>query len=60
MEGMLRVASSLPGTFIERVTTARLRARPTGLRQFILEVPNVRWNDIGGNDDLKLEIQQVF
>lgn len=35
------------------------RVRPTGIRQFVLEVPDVRWEDICGNDALKLEIQQA-
>uniref|UniRef100_A0A0N5A4X0 ATPase_AAA_core domain-containing protein n=1 Tax=Parastrongyloides trichosuri TaxID=131310 RepID=A0A0N5A4X0_PARTI len=35
------------------------RVRPTGIRQFIFEVPNVSWDDIGGNDELKEEIQQA-
>ncbi|VDK54046.1 unnamed protein product, partial [Cylicostephanus goldi] len=43
----------------ERLENARKRVRPTGIRQFILEVPHVRFDDIGGNEDLKLEIQQV-
>ena len=40
-------------------TVAKRRIRPTGLRQFILEVPNVRWDDIGGEEKLKQEIEQV-
>ncbi|KAK6729426.1 hypothetical protein RB195_006465 [Necator americanus] len=43
----------------ERLENARKRVRPTGIRQFILEVPHVRWDDIGGNEELKLEIQQA-
>ncbi|UMM12065.1 hypothetical protein L5515_001032 [Caenorhabditis briggsae] len=46
-------------TPLEKVNDARKRIRPTGIRQFILEVPNVSWNDIGGNEELKLEIQQA-
>lgn len=38
---------------------ARKRVTPTGLRQFVLEVPNVQWDDIGGNETLKTEVQQV-
>ncbi|GMR54251.1 hypothetical protein PMAYCL1PPCAC_24446, partial [Pristionchus mayeri] len=38
---------------------ARARVRPTGLRQFALEVPTVRWADIAGNEQLKLEIEQA-
>ncbi|EYC29277.1 hypothetical protein Y032_0006g2881 [Ancylostoma ceylanicum] len=43
----------------EKLESARKRVRPTGIRQFILEVPHVRWDDIGGNEELKLEIQQA-
>ncbi|RCN37646.1 ATPase, AAA family [Ancylostoma caninum] len=43
----------------EKLENARKRVRPTGIRQFILEVPHVRWDDIGGNEELKLEIQQA-
>ncbi|CAI2313300.1 unnamed protein product [Caenorhabditis sp. 36 PRJEB53466] len=46
-------------THLEKVEDARKRIRPTGIRQFILEVPSVSWNDIGGNEELKLEIQQA-
>ncbi|GMT01240.1 hypothetical protein PENTCL1PPCAC_23414 [Pristionchus entomophagus] len=41
------------------LTAARARVRPTGLRQFALEVPTVRWADIAGNEQLKLEIEQA-
>ncbi|KJH43746.1 ATPase, AAA family [Dictyocaulus viviparus] len=61
----------------ERLEQARRRVRPTGIRQFILEVremttfflliivrrgvqvPHVSWEDIGGCEELKLEIQQA-
>lgn len=43
----------------EKLENARKRVRPTGIRQFILEVPHVSWDDIGGSDELKLEIQQA-
>ncbi|CAD5205907.1 unnamed protein product [Bursaphelenchus okinawaensis] len=38
---------------------ARSQTEPTGIKQFILEVPNVSWDQIGGNHALKLEIQQA-
>uniref|UniRef100_A0A1I8AWD8 AAA domain-containing protein n=1 Tax=Steinernema glaseri TaxID=37863 RepID=A0A1I8AWD8_9BILA len=47
------------GSFFDRLLTATRKIRPTGLRQFILEVPNVRWEEIGGYDKLKKEIQQA-
>lgn len=34
--------------------------RPTGIKEFVLEVPNVVWDDICGNDLLKKEIEQVI
>ncbi|KAK6024083.1 ATPase, AAA family [Ostertagia ostertagi] len=43
----------------EKLENARKRVRPTGIRQFILEVPHVSWDDIGGSEELKLEIQQA-
>ncbi|KHJ98168.1 ATPase, AAA family [Oesophagostomum dentatum] len=46
-------------TEAERLENARKRVRPTGIRQFILEVPQVCWDDIAGNVELKLEIQQA-
>ncbi|CAD6184929.1 unnamed protein product [Caenorhabditis auriculariae] len=46
-------------TDFQKVEATRKRMRPTGIRQFILEVPNVTWDDIGGNEELKLEIQQA-
>ena len=43
----------------EQLENARRLMRPTGIRQFILEVPNVKWDDIGGNEELKQEVQQA-
>lgn len=42
-----------------RLTEARKQIRPTGIREIMLEVPNVRWEDIGGYDKLKDEINQA-
>lgn len=57
---LLKAAKFAQGfSHLDRVENARKRIRPTGIRQFILEVPSVSWNDIGGNEELKLEIQQA-
>lgn len=48
-----------PEIYVDRFTAARRRIRPTGIRQFVLEVPNVKWEDIGGEFDLKQEIEQA-
>jgi transitional endoplasmic reticulum ATPase len=33
--------------------------QPSALREVLVEVPNVRWSDIGGLDDLKKQLQQA-
>jgi transitional endoplasmic reticulum ATPase len=33
--------------------------QPSGLREVLVEVPNVRWSDIGGLEDLKKQLQQA-
>ncbi|XP_061729686.1 ATPase family gene 2 protein homolog A [Cydia pomonella] len=33
--------------------------RPSAMRELLIEVPNVRWTDIGGQDDLKLKLRQA-
>lgn len=35
------------------------RIRPTGIRQYLLELPNVSWDDIGGNKNLKELFEKV-
>ncbi|KAE9553138.1 hypothetical protein FO519_003655 [Halicephalobus sp. NKZ332] len=48
-----------PTIHVDRFTAARRRIRPTGIRQFVLEVPDVKWEDIGGEEELKKEIEQA-
>lgn len=43
----------------QRFDAALKRIRPTGIRQFVLQVPDVKWEDIGGNRELKMKIEQV-
>lgn len=38
---------------------AEARVRPSGLRQVILEVPKVSWNDIGGLEDIKQQLREA-
>ncbi|VDN29474.1 unnamed protein product [Gongylonema pulchrum] len=44
---------------LKRFDKALKRIPPTGIRQFVLEVPDVKWDDIAGYDELKLEIEQA-
>ncbi|XP_018374595.1 PREDICTED: spermatogenesis-associated protein 5 [Trachymyrmex cornetzi] len=32
--------------------------KPSAMKEVLVEVPNVRWSDIGGQEDLKLKLQQ--
>ncbi|KAK0422461.1 hypothetical protein QR680_007586 [Steinernema hermaphroditum] len=60
LKSALKIASmEKEGSLSDRLLAATRQVRPTGLRQFILEVPNVRWEDIGGYEELKKEIQQA-
>ncbi|KAM3716247.1 ATPase family protein [Dirofilaria immitis] len=43
-----------------RFDVALKRIRPTGIRQFVLQVPDVNWEDIGGNRELKMKIEQAI
>ena len=34
------------------------RVQPSAMREVLIEVPNVKWSDIGGQDELKLILKQ--
>ncbi|CAK1540798.1 unnamed protein product [Leptosia nina] len=38
---------------------ALMIVRPSAMRELLIEVPNIRWADIGGLDDLKLKLRQA-
>ena len=38
---------------------SRLRSNPSALRETVVEVPNVNWDDIGGLEGVKRELQEV-
>ncbi|XP_050347288.1 ribosome biogenesis protein SPATA5 isoform X2 [Nymphalis io] len=43
----------------EDLVSALTIVRPSAMRELLIEVPNVRWTDIGGQDDLKLKLRQA-
>ncbi|XP_049868293.1 ATPase family protein 2 homolog [Pectinophora gossypiella] len=43
----------------EDLISALTIVRPSAMRELLIEVPNVRWTDIGGQDDLKLKLRQA-
>ncbi|XP_013102374.2 ATPase family gene 2 protein homolog A [Stomoxys calcitrans] len=45
---------------IGHVRDALLVVKPSAMREVLIECPNVRWTDIGGQDDLKLKLKQAI
>ncbi|XP_026732894.1 ATPase family protein 2 homolog [Trichoplusia ni] len=43
----------------EDLIAALTIVRPSAMRELLIEIPNVRWTDIGGQDDLKLKLRQA-
>lgn len=44
---------------LEDLMAALTIVRPSAMRELLIEVPNVRWTDIGGQDNLKLKLRQA-
>lgn len=44
----------------EDIDKALLRIRPTALREIFLEVPKVRWTDIGGQEHVKQSLKEAL
>ncbi|CAJ0961475.1 unnamed protein product, partial [Mesorhabditis belari] len=60
LKNLLELANYEQGDdLVQKLEKAQRLIRPTGIRQFILEVPDVKWASIGGNQALKLEVQQA-
>lgn len=43
----------------EDLVAALTIVRPSAMRELLIEIPNVRWSDIGGLSDLKLKLRQA-
>ena len=41
------------------VNVARVQVKPSAMREVMVEVPTVTWQDIGGLEDLKLQLRQA-
>ncbi|RLI96364.1 MAG: AAA family ATPase, partial [Candidatus Aenigmatarchaeota archaeon] len=44
---------------MEDFKNAMKEVRPSGMREFIIEIPNVRWSDIGGLENVKKRLQEM-
>lgn len=45
--------------FTVDVQWALSQSNPSALRETVVEVPNITWDDIGGLDDVKRELQEL-
>lgn len=45
---------------IAQLQAALLQIKPSAMREVQIENPNVKWSDIGGQDDLKLKLKQAI
>jgi transitional endoplasmic reticulum ATPase len=59
-------AESIPAKVLSKLIVtmkdfedALKEVQPSGLREVLVEVPNIKWSDIGGLDDLKKQLQQA-
>merc|ERR1711912_136625 len=43
----------------DNFATALAQANPSSLRETVVEVPNITWEDIGGLDSVKIELQET-
>ncbi|CAM0880460.1 unnamed protein product [Alopecurus aequalis] len=43
----------------DHLKTALVGTNPSALRETVIEVPNVSWNDVGGLDSVKRELQET-
>ncbi|XP_047983509.1 calmodulin-interacting protein 111 isoform X1 [Salvia hispanica] len=51
-KGTLRVTS-------DDFEKARIRIRPSAMREVILEIPKVGWNDVGGQTEVKMQLMEA-
>lgn len=43
------------GTILQNMN----QVKPSAMRELLVEKPDVRWSDIGGQEDLKLKLKQI-
>lgn len=55
------LSKSLTGTqqSFESIFNNLKSVKPSAMREILIEKPNVKWEDIGGREDLKLKLRQI-
>ncbi|KAI5074246.1 hypothetical protein GOP47_0010207 [Adiantum capillus-veneris] len=46
-------------TTVNDFEEAKTKIRPSAMREVMLEVPKVRWSDVGGQEDIKQQLQEA-
>ncbi|KAK9664452.1 hypothetical protein RND81_14G042900 [Saponaria officinalis] len=44
---------------VEDFEKARMKIRPSAMREVVLEVPKVKWKDVGGQDEVKAQLMEA-
>ncbi|XP_053676314.1 ribosome biogenesis protein SPATA5 [Anopheles nili] len=61
LENLVSKSASLSKTIDGASLMASLQhVKASAMREIMIECPNVRWSDIGGQDDLKLKLRQII
>ncbi|CAL8127317.1 unnamed protein product [Orchesella dallaii] len=45
---------------IENINECSKTVKPSAIKSILIDVPNVKWEDIGGQDDLKFKLKQAI
>ncbi|XP_024975529.1 calmodulin-interacting protein 111 isoform X2 [Cynara cardunculus var. scolymus] len=53
-----RMAKNL-SVSLEDFEKARIKVRPSAMREVILEVPKVSWKDVGGQEEVKMQLMEA-
>ncbi|KAI3665254.1 hypothetical protein L6452_43878 [Arctium lappa] len=56
--GSDRMAKNL-SVSLEDFEKARIKVRPSAMREVILEVPKVSWKDVGGQEEVKMQLMEA-
>jgi len=58
IDGIARLSGEMKVT-VSDFEAARVKVRPSALREVAIEIPNVNWDDVGGLDDVKDRLKEA-
>lgn len=59
-EAAAAAAAVEPKLSMANVNAVFATVKPSAMREVLIECPNVKWSDIGGQDELKLQLKQAI